>query len=43
MAKTTGLDPENKVEVCFDTKMFDVAYWVAHLKGDIGPGVMPSH
>ena len=32
-----------KVKTCSDCKIFDVANWVAHLKGEDGPGGMPSH
>ena len=43
MAKTTGLDPQNKVKVCFDYKMFDVADWVPSINRRNGPGGSPSH
>ena len=43
MAQTSGFDPTTQVKTCFDCKMFDVANWVACLKGENGPGGMPSH
>ena len=43
MAQTSGLDPKTQVKTCLDCKMFDVANWVACLKGENGPGGMPSH
>ena len=42
MAQSSGLDPENKVEACFDCQMFDVANWVERLNGD-GLRGSPSH
>ena len=43
MAQTLGFDPKNKVKACFDSKMFDVANWVACLNGEDGCRVSPSH
>ena len=43
MAQTSGFDPTTQVKTCFDSKMFDVANWVACLNGENGPGGMPSH
>ena len=37
MAPTSGFDPTTQVKTCFDCKMFDVANWVACLKGKIVP------
>ena len=39
MAQTSGFVPTT----CFDYKMFDVANWVACLKGENGPGGTPSY
>ena len=36
MAQTSGFDPTTQVKTCFDYKMFDVANWVACLKGENG-------
>ena len=41
MAQTSGLNPKNKVKVCFE--MFDVADWVSRLNGEDGPKGSPSH
>ena len=43
MAKMIGLDPENKVKVCFDCKMFDVSIWVSCLNTEDGHRGSPSH
>ena len=43
MAQTSGFDPKTQVKTCFDCKLFDVANWVACLKGESGPGGTPSH
>ena len=43
MAQTSGFDPASQVKTCFDCKMFDVAYWVACLNRENGPGGTPSH
>ena len=43
MAQTSGFDPASHVKTCFDCKMFDVAYWVACLNRENGPGGTPSH
>ena len=43
MAQTPGFDPMYKVKTCFDSKMFDVANWVACLNGEDGPRGTPSH
>ena len=43
MALTPGFDPTTQVKNCFDSKMFDVANWVACLNGENGRGGMPSH
>ena len=43
MAQTSGFDPKTQVKTCLDCKMFDVANWVACLKGENGPGGTPSH
>ena len=43
MAQTSGFDPRTQVKTCFDSKMFDVANWVACLNRENGPGGMPSH
>ena len=43
MAQTSGFDLTSQVKTCFDCKMFDVAYWVACLNGENGPGGTPSH
>ena len=43
MAQTSGFDPTTQVKTCFYCKMFDVANWVASLKGENGPGGTPSH
>ena len=48
MTQTAGLDPEIKSKVCFDCKMFDVAFWVANNDGglpphDIFPVASPEH
>ena len=43
MAQSSGFDPMHKVKTCFDCKMFDVSNWVAHLKGEDGPGGTPSY
>ena len=43
MAQTSGFDPMTQVETYFDSKMFDVANWVACLNGLNGPRGTPSH
>ena len=43
MAQTSGSDPTNHIKTCFDSKMFDVANWVACLNGEDGTGGTPSH
>ena len=43
MAQPSGFDPASQVKTCFDCKMFDVANWVACLKGENGPGGTFSH
>ena len=43
MAQTSGFDPTLEVKTCFNSKMFDVANWVARVNGEDGPGGSPSH
>ena len=43
MAQTAGLDPENKVKVNFDCRMFDIANWVANINRENGSRGSPSH
>ena len=44
MVQTSGFDPTTQVKTCFDSKMFDVANWIACLNGENGPGGgTPSH
>ena len=43
MAQSSGFDPMSQVKTCFDYKMFDVTYWVAHLNEKDGPRGTPSH
>ena len=43
MAETSGFDPTTQVKTCFDSKMFDVANWVASLNGEDGPRGTPLH
>ena len=43
MAQSSGFAATLKVKTCFDCKMFDVAYWVARLNGEGGPGGTLSH
>ena len=43
MTQTARFDPQNKVKVCFDCKMFDVGNWVASINWENGLRELPPH
>ena len=43
MAKTSGINPQDKQPLCPDCKTLDVAHWIASVNRKNGPGRPPSH